>query len=178
MADDSTNPDRFFRPNPDRAAADVLGALDEIAAPSSPARSHGAVTSPEFRDPETFSGVAREGLWSTRIFGPLRNWRCDCGALKSRADAGNRCPRCDTECVSSDERGRRWAHVAVQGGVLHPALAPLVGAALGLPPDDVVAVARNEGWIEGDRVVRPASADVNEATMEVAGHAEQTGARA
>jgi len=53
---------------------------------------------------------------------------------------------------SPDAEG--WGHIAVPLGVVHPAHAAAIGARLGLSAEDVLAVARGEGWLDGGAVQR------------------------
>ena len=57
-----------------------------------------------------------------RIFGPLLPDRCACGRLDGPAHRGEVCVRCGVTPGDPSVRATRWAHVACEAGVPHPAL--------------------------------------------------------
>lgn len=101
----------------------------------------------------------RSGIASEILFGPLSDLACSCGKYTGPQHAGTVCERCGVLCGSSSLRAERFGHIELPGGVVHPALAPILGAVLGLGAEDVLAVARNEAWLDGDRAVRSASTE-------------------
>ncbi|MFO0548436.1 MAG: hypothetical protein U0271_08625 [Polyangiaceae bacterium] len=145
--------DGFFFP---ASALDVLRARASLTDPAADDadRSHGAVTSSGFLERRGGEFVAQPaGLACERIFGPLVDLACRCGKLRGAAHAGTICEKCGVLCGSSALRDTRFAHLALPGGVVHPALAPAIGAVVGISAEDVLAVARNEAWLDGARVI-------------------------
>lgn len=142
--------DRFFSPS------DVIADLQRVGArlldPAAPEgeRSHGAVTGSElFHRRHGERRPAYGGIFCTRIFGPTTPLRCACGAVSGEERAGALCERCGVLCVPPGLRDQRYGHVVV-AGVLHPALVPLVAAALRLSADEVREIARGRAWLDGD----------------------------
>jgi len=52
-----------------------------------------------------------EGLYSQKIFGPIKNYECKCGKLKGKYYKGQRCDECGVLCESNDLRMRAFAQV-------------------------------------------------------------------
>ena len=112
--------------------------------------SSGEVTKPDLlgrRDrPE------RGGLLCQRIFGPVDNWRCACGAVEGRDNDGTTCERCGVLCTSSHVRNERLGHFATIS-LLHPALVDLVAAVLELTSKEVLALVNLEAYLGDDKQV-------------------------
>lgn len=141
--------DGYFRPSPISPALDVLRARAAIGE-----RSHGRITSGALVERRGGQLVAQAGgLGCERIFGPLAELECRCGRYRGAEHAGTCCEKCGVLCGSPALRDVRFAHVELGGGVVHPALAAVIGALLGLDADQVRAVARQEAWFDGPRVV-------------------------
>lgn len=52
------------------------------------------------------------GLFSERIFGPLKSFRCKCGKLNSSIlDSGKKCPKCNVYCVDNSMRFEQCAYI-------------------------------------------------------------------
>jgi hypothetical protein len=99
------------------------------------------------------------GVFCERLFGPVHDGRCACGALggpRGRAPIaeGERCTKCKVEATRRAVRNERWAHVSLPTSVFHPACIPVIAELAGLPEDDVRAMAWREAHLEGGRVVR------------------------
>ncbi len=52
-----------------------------------------------------------EGLYSQKIFGPVKNYECKCGKLKGKYYAGQRCEDCGVLCDSNDLRMKTFAQI-------------------------------------------------------------------
>jgi len=52
-----------------------------------------------------------DGLYSQRIFGPVKNYECKCGKLKGKYYAGQRCEDCGVMCDSNDLRMKTFAQI-------------------------------------------------------------------
>lgn len=57
------------------------------------------------------------GLYSQRIFGPIKNYECKCGQLKGKQYRGETCPKCKVKCISSDARLHTFAQIKLPFGV-------------------------------------------------------------
>jgi len=88
--------------------------------------SHGEVKKPETINYRTFKPInyrtfkpERDGLFCQRIFGPVKDWECDCGRYKKVKYAGIVCERCGVEVTRSKVRRERMAHIELAAPVCH-----------------------------------------------------------
>ncbi|MBP1563925.1 MAG: DNA-directed RNA polymerase subunit beta' [Oscillospiraceae bacterium] len=80
--------------------------------------SHGEVQRPETinyrsQKPEKF------GLFCERIFGPQKDWECNCGKYKRIRFKGKICERCGVEVTRSKVRRERMGHIELAAPVSH-----------------------------------------------------------
>ncbi len=61
----------------------------------------------------------RDGLFCERIFGPLRDWECNCGKYKYIKHKGIICDRCGVEVTESKVRRERMGHIELSSPVAH-----------------------------------------------------------
>jgi len=61
----------------------------------------------------------RDGLFCERIFGPLRDWECNCGKHKYIKHKGIVCDRCGVEVTESKVRRERMGHIELAAPVAH-----------------------------------------------------------
>lgn len=61
-----------------------------------------------------------EGLFSEQIFGPVKNYTCQCGTYYGISGAGGTCNICGVDVVNSDERRRRFAKIILPIPVINP----------------------------------------------------------
>ncbi|MEQ1932266.1 MAG: DNA-directed RNA polymerase subunit beta' [Fimbriimonadaceae bacterium] len=80
--------------------------------------SHGEVKKPETINYRTFK-PERDGLFCQRIFGPVKDWECDCGRYKKIKYKGIVCERCGVEVTRSKVRRERMGHVELAAPVCH-----------------------------------------------------------
>ncbi|MBX3096515.1 MAG: DNA-directed RNA polymerase subunit beta' [Fimbriimonadaceae bacterium] len=80
--------------------------------------SHGEVKKPETINYRTFK-PERDGLFCQKIFGPVKDWECDCGRYKKIKYAGIICERCGVEVTRSKVRRERMAHIDLSAPVCH-----------------------------------------------------------
>ncbi|ERP31022.1 DNA-directed RNA polymerase subunit beta' [Chitinivibrio alkaliphilus] len=59
------------------------------------------------------------GLFCERIFGPVRNWECNCGKYKRVRYRGVVCDRCGVEVTHSRVRRERMGHIELAVPVVH-----------------------------------------------------------
>ncbi len=70
------------------------------------------VLSPEIFMNKNSSTFHEDGLFSERIFGPLKNYRCKCGKLNSEVlESGKRCPKCNVLCCDSILRFETFGYI-------------------------------------------------------------------
>lgn len=63
---------------------------------------------------------ASDGLFSERIFGPMKDWECRCGKYKKKYFAGVICDRCGVEVTTSNVRRERFGHIELNCNVVLP----------------------------------------------------------
>jgi len=61
-----------------------------------------------------------QGLFSEQIFGPLKNYTCQCGSYYGVSKSGGRCKLCGVDIVNSDERRKRYAIIKLPFPVVNP----------------------------------------------------------
>lgn len=61
-----------------------------------------------------------EGLFSEQIFGPLKNYTCQCGTYYGISKAGGVCEICEVDIVNSIERRKRFAKITLPIKVINP----------------------------------------------------------
>jgi DNA-directed RNA polymerase subunit beta' len=80
--------------------------------------SFGEVRKPETINYRTFR-PERDGLFCERIFGPVRDWECNCGKYKYIKYKGVVCDRCGVEVTESKVRRERMGHIELAVPVAH-----------------------------------------------------------
>jgi len=80
--------------------------------------SFGEVTKPETINYRSFK-PEREGLFCERIFGPVKDWECNCGKYKRVRFRGIVCDRCGVEVTHSRVRRERMGHIELAVKVSH-----------------------------------------------------------
>ncbi len=80
--------------------------------------SHGEVTKPETINYRTLR-PERDGLFCERIFGPTKDWECQCGKYKRTRYKGIICDKCGVEVAHSRVRRERMGHIKLASPVSH-----------------------------------------------------------
>ena len=80
--------------------------------------SFGEVTKPETINYRSFK-PERDGLFCERIFGPVKDWECNCGKYKRIRFRGIVCDRCGVEVTQSKVRRERMGHIKLAVPVSH-----------------------------------------------------------
>ena len=80
--------------------------------------SFGEVTKPETINYRSFK-PEREGLFCERIFGPVKDWECQCGKYKRIRYRGVVCDRCGVEVNQSKVRRDRMGSIELAVPVVH-----------------------------------------------------------
>jgi len=60
-----------------------------------------------------------DGLFCARIFGPVKDWECNCGKYKRMKHRGVKCEKCGVEVIQSRVRRERMGHVELVAPVSH-----------------------------------------------------------
>lgn len=80
--------------------------------------SYGEVKKPETINYRTFK-PERDGLFCSRIFGPVKDYECLCGKYKRMKYRGVVCEKCGVEVTTSKVRRERMAHIELAAPVAH-----------------------------------------------------------
>ncbi len=80
--------------------------------------SYGEVTKPETINYRSFK-PEKDGLFCEKVFGPVRNWECNCGKYKRIRYRGVVCDRCGVEVTHSKVRRERLGHIELAVPIIH-----------------------------------------------------------
>ncbi|MFZ5797671.1 MAG: DNA-directed RNA polymerase subunit beta' [Desulfobulbaceae bacterium] len=80
--------------------------------------SHGEVKKPETINYRTFK-PERDGLFCAKIFGPVKDFECNCGKYKRMKHRGVVCEKCGVEVIQSKVRRERLGHIELAAPVAH-----------------------------------------------------------
>jgi DNA-directed RNA polymerase subunit beta' len=112
--------------------------------------SHGEVKKPETINYRTFK-PERDGLFCAKIFGPVKDYECNCGKYKRMKHRGIVCEKCGVEVIQSKVRRERLGHVTLATPVAHiwflKSLPSRIGALLDLPLKDLERILYCESYV-------------------------------
>ena len=80
--------------------------------------SRGEVKKPEPINYRTLK-PEKDGLFCEKIFGPVKDWECNCGKYKRIKYKGNVCEKCGVEITKSKVRRERMGHIELVAPVSH-----------------------------------------------------------
>lgn len=80
--------------------------------------SRGEVKKPETINYRTLK-PEKDGLFCEKIFGPVKDWECNCGKYKRIKYKGNVCEKCGVEITKSKVRRERMGHIELVAPVSH-----------------------------------------------------------
>ena len=80
--------------------------------------SFGEIKKPETINYRTFK-PERDGLFCAKIFGPIKDYECNCGKYKRMKHRGVICEKCGVEVIQSKVRRERMAHIDLAAPVTH-----------------------------------------------------------
>ena len=93
----------------------------------------------------------KDGLFCEKIFGPVRDWECNCGKYKRMKHRGVTCEKCGVEVTRSIVRRERMAHIELATPVSHiwflRGIPSRISLLLGLSASDVEKVVYFAGYI-------------------------------
>ncbi|MGN0788302.1 MAG: DNA-directed RNA polymerase subunit beta', partial [Christensenellales bacterium] len=102
--------------------------------------SHGEVTKPETINYRT-QKPEKDGLFCERIFGPTKDWECNCGKYKRVRYKGVICDKCGVEVTKKIVRRERMGHIELACPVSHiwyfKGVPSRISIALDMSPKDV-----------------------------------------
>jgi DNA-directed RNA polymerase subunit beta' len=115
--------------------------------------SHGEVKKPETINYRTFK-PERDGLFCAKIFGPVKDYECNCGKYKRMKHRGIVCEKCGVEVIQSKVRRERMGHINLATPVAHiwflKSLPSRIGTVLDLTLKDLEKVLYCEAYIVTD----------------------------
>ncbi len=115
--------------------------------------SYGEVKKPETINYRTFK-PERDGLFCSKIFGPIKDYECNCGKYKRMKHRGIVCEKCGVEVIQSKVRRERMGHIELATPVAHiwflKCLPSKVGNLLDLTLKDLERVLYFENYIVMD----------------------------
>jgi DNA-directed RNA polymerase subunit beta' len=86
----------------------------------------------------------RDGLFCARIFGPTKDWECNCGKYKRMKHRGITCEKCGVEVIQSRVRRERMGHIELVAPVCHiwylKGIPSYLGLLLDMPVKDLERV--------------------------------------
>src|SRR5215471_9365609 len=115
--------------------------------------SHGEVTKPETINYRSFK-PERDGLFCEKIFGPVKDWECNCGKYKRIRYRGVICDRCGVEVTQAKVRRERLGHINLAVPVSHiwyfKAVPSRIGHLLDMSIRDLERVLYYESYVVTD----------------------------
>jgi DNA-directed RNA polymerase subunit beta' len=121
--------------------------------------SHGEVKKPETINYRTFK-PERDGLFCARIFGPIKDFECNCGKYKRMKHRGITCEKCGVEVIKSKVRRERMGHIDLAAPVAHiwflKSIPSRIGSLIDITLKDLEKVLYYESYI----VVDPGNTDL------------------
>jgi len=81
------------------------------------------VTSSKIIDKRKFY---KDGLFSEQIFGPIKNYTCQCGTYHGISRTGTSCSVCGVDIVNSDVRRKRFAKIVLPIQIVNPIMYDLI----------------------------------------------------
>ncbi|MFZ9594608.1 MAG: DNA-directed RNA polymerase subunit beta' [Bdellovibrionia bacterium] len=123
--------------------------------------SFGEVKKPETINYRTFK-PERDGLFCAKIFGPVKDYECNCGKYKRMKHRGVVCEKCGVEVIQSKVRRERLGHIELSTPVAHiwflRSLPSRIGALLDITLKDLEKVLYCEAYL----VLDPGNSGVEE----------------
>jgi DNA-directed RNA polymerase subunit beta' len=126
--------------------------------------SSGEVTKPETINYRSFK-PEKDGLFCERIFGPVKDWECNCGKYKRIRYRGVICDRCGVEVTQAKVRRERLGHIELAVPVSHiwyfKSVPSRIGHLLDMSVRDLERVLYYESYI----VVDPGNTSLNQGQL-------------
>ncbi|PIR17310.1 MAG: DNA-directed RNA polymerase subunit beta' [Deltaproteobacteria bacterium CG11_big_fil_rev_8_21_14_0_20_49_13] len=123
--------------------------------------SHGEVKKPETINYRTFK-PERDGLFCAKIFGPVKDYECNCGKYKRMKHRGIVCEKCGVEVIQSKVRRERMGHITLASPVAHIWFLKSLPSRLGLMLDVTLKALERVLYCEAYTVVDPTTTDLAE----------------
>ena len=120
--------------------------------------SYGEVKKPETINYRSFK-PEKDGLFCAKIFGPTKDWECNCGKYKRMKHRGIVCDKCGVEVIQSKVRRERMGHIELASPVSHiwflKSLPSRLGMVLDMTLRDIERVLYFEAYVVTDPGMTP-----------------------
>ena len=97
------------------------------------------------------------GLFSEQIFGPVKNYTCQCGTYYGISKSGGKCDLCGVDIANSDVRRQRFAQITLPLKVVNPLMYDLLvdlgGKSFKSALDDLMKHEKSVLFVDNDEVV-------------------------
>src|SRR3990172_3023839 len=123
--------------------------------------SYGEVKKPETINYRSFK-PERDGLFCSKIFGPIKDWECNCGKYKRMKHRGIVCDKCGVEVIQSKVRRERMGHIDLASPVAHIWFLKGVPSRIGTLLDMTLKHLERILYFESHVVIEPGNAPVKE----------------
>ena len=123
--------------------------------------SYGEVRKPETINYRSFK-PERDGLFCAKIFGPIKDWECNCGKYKRMKHRGIVCDKCGVEVIQSKVRRERMGHIDLASPVAHIWFLKGVPSRIGTLLDMTLKHLERILYFESHVVIEPGNAPVKE----------------
>ena len=126
--------------------------------------SYGEVKKPETINYRSFK-PERDGLFCAKIFGPTKDWECNCGKYKRMKHRGIVCDKCGVEVIQSKVRRERMGHIELAAPVAHIWFLKGVPSRIGILLDMSLKQLEKILYFEAYVVVDPMNSPLKEKEM-------------
>jgi DNA-directed RNA polymerase subunit beta' len=116
--------------------------------------SYGEVRKPETINYRTFK-PEKDGLFCSRIFGPIKDYECLCGKYKRMKYRGIVCEKCGVEVTTSKVRRERMGHIELASPVVHIWFLKSLPSRIGLLLDSTLKDLEKILYFEAFVIVEP-----------------------
>ncbi len=123
--------------------------------------SYGEVKKPETINYRTFK-PERDGLFCAKIFGPVKDYECNCGKYKRMKHRGIVCEKCGVEVIQSKVRRERMGHIKLAAPVAHIWFLKSLPSRIGTILDVSLKELEKVLYCEAHMVVDPGNTDLKE----------------
>ena len=121
--------------------------------------SYGEIKKPETINYRTFK-PERDGLFCARIFGPIKDYECQCGKYKRMKYRGVVCEKCGVEVTLQKVRRERMGHIELASPVAHIWFLKSLPSRIGLMLDMTLRDLERILYFENYVVIEPGLTDL------------------
>ncbi len=123
--------------------------------------SHGEIKKPETLNYRTFK-PEKDGLFCSRIFGPMKDYECLCGKYKRMKYKGIICEKCGVEVTLSKVRRERMGHIDLAAPVAHIWFLKSLPSRIGLLLDMTLKNLERVLYFESYIIIEPGLTDLKQ----------------